>query len=924
MRRRRWLALCAVELACASARGGEGERAPAGALRLLDRLDEWTIESPWSPRPAASPESELTPAFAAEFEEGEAARLTPVELPASFAGRSLRPGVVLPPEPPPQPSAQAAARGARGLRFAHAAGAAFVVVPVTPDTPYLLSCMVRRGVDPRALAAGGADPAGEAAALLARLAQAGSLVVYELHQQPPADASPAQLLAAFGARENAIVATHVVPAAGAVGRFDESRLVLKVSVFTHALALGLIGGAEGWWALPESRHPDGAPPEGAVDFDSLRLYELRARDYLPLQQTSAEEDLPPPPLTAAKNSGFARKVKLLGDVRRALLAPAGTTASVPLALPAGRFRISLSYGVLEERRAASGKVPITFVARLERAGAPAVELLREHVTAADSAAARAWHECRFDGQGDGQGGGAARLVLSAVSEAKCDDVAVFGEPVVAALREPAELPRSVVLISVDTLRSDRVGCYGYARSDGAATTPAIDALAAESLRFANARSVAPFTLPSHATILTGLLPRAHGVVRHGRRLVADVQPLLAVDFARAGYATAAFTGGAYLSYEHGFHHGFDRYSILDPFLTDEDPYRDAFPRPGDRAFNDAAYATCDERAIERWLDATSGRPFFLFVHTYAAHDYHPPKELEKRFVRGDLGRLGPDRDLKRIERAAAMAGAPVPAGVAQVASDVYDGAVAAADRAVGELIGALRARGLLERTVVVLLSDHGEEFGEHGGLLHGRTVYEEVLRVPLLLRAPGVAPSVIDAPVDLCDVAPTLRALCGIAPAAACDGADLLRRIADDDFKRAFWAEVAAPGLSRRRALLAGADKLIESPSAGFEERDYARVPPPALELYDVKGDPRERRNRVALVADAKGGGLVPADGQPEGPLLGQLRKAAERMRSALNDERARLLSGRDAIDYQPGASSQAQLKALAYPGGASPDDDDD
>ena len=918
MTRRPWLALCAIEVACATARCGEGGPAPADAVRLLDRLEAWTIESPWSPRPAATPEAALAPVFAAEFEEGEPARLTPVDLPASFAGRSLKPGTILPPEPPPQPSAEAAARGARGLRFAHAAGAAFVVVPVTPDTPFLLSCQVRRGVDPRAFAANGADPAGDAAALLARLAQAGSLVVYELHQFPPADASPAQLLAAFGAGENAIVATHLVPATGEPGRFGESRLVLKVSVFTHALAIGLVGGARGWWALPESGHEGGAPPAGAVDFDSLRLFELRARDYLPLQQTSAQEELPPPPLDGARNAGFARKVKLLGDVRRALLAPAGTTASVPLELPAGRFRIAFAYGLLEERRAGFGTVPVDFVARLERDGAPPQELLRARVTAADSATARAWHDCSFEGSG----GGRARLVLAAGSEAKCDDVAVFGEPVVVALREPAELPRSVVLISVDTLRADRVGCYGYARSDGEATTPAIDALAAESLRFANARSVAPFTLPSHATIFTGLVPRVHGVTRHGRRLVADVQPLLAVDFARAGYATAAFTGGAYLSYEHGFHHGFDRYSILDPFLTDEDPYRDAFPRPGDRAFNDAAYATCDERAIEHWLDAQRGRPFFLFVHTYAAHDYHPPKPVERRFVHGDLSKLGPDRDLKKIERAAAAAGTTVPGDVAQVASDLYDGAVAAADAAVGGLLAALRARGLLERTVVVLLSDHGEELGEHGGLLHGRTVYEEVLRVPLLVRVPGVAPAVVEAPVDLCDVAPTIRALCGVGPAPCCDGADLLRRIADEDFKRAFWAEVAAPGLSRRRALVAGTHKLIESPAARYEERDYARVPPPALELYDLSGDPRERRNRARLVAGAGGGGLVLADDQPEGPLLEQLRKAAQRMRAALDDERSRLLPDRGAIEYRPGES--AQLRALAYPAGASSEDDDD
>ena len=232
MRRRPWFLLCAFEVACAAARCDERAPPAAGTVRLLDRMEAWTVESPWSPRPAATPEAGLTPAFAAEFEEGTAAGIVPVDLPVGFAERSLRPGTVLPTEPAAQPTAAAAARGARGLRFEHASGAAFAVVPVTPDTPYLLTCLVRRGVDPHAFASDGAA--------LARAAQVGSLFVYELHELPPAESSPAQLLAAFGARANAIVATHVVSVVGAFEVFGESRILLKVLVFTYALAIGLI------------------------------------------------------------------------------------------------------------------------------------------------------------------------------------------------------------------------------------------------------------------------------------------------------------------------------------------------------------------------------------------------------------------------------------------------------------------------------------------------------------------------------------------------------------------------------------------------------------------------------------------------------------------------------------------------------------
>ena len=916
------LALAAVGAAarCAGRGGAPGDE-PVAELRLLDRLDAWTIASPWSPQPRGAPEAGRTPLFRAEFEEQLAPGMSCVDATASFPGTPpLRPGTLLPAEPPPSVAGAAAAEGSAGLRFAHASGAAFVTVAVTPDAPLLISCRVRRGVEPAELAAGGDAAARERnGASLVRHAQAGSLIVLELHEAPPAGTTPAQLFASFGARENALVATHVVPGRGARGEFAESRLLFKSSVFTRALAIGLVAGDPGWWALPESAHAGAAPPEGTVDFDALRLFELRARDYLPIQAESEEDDLPQPRRPGARNDGFARKVKLLGDVRRALLAPAGTTASVPVRLPRGRFRIAFSYGVLEEARAGFGRVPMAFVARLERDGAPPRELMRTSVTAAASADERAWHEWSREEAGDG---GTARLVLAAEG-AGGDDVAVFGEPTVASLETPATAPPNVVLISVDTLRSDRLGCYGYARADGQPTSPAIDRLAAESLRFADARAVAPFTLPTHATLLTGLAPRVHRVVRQGRRLLPEVHPLLAVEFARAGYATAAFTGGAFMSYEHGFHHGFDRYSILDPFLTAEDPYRVAFPRPGDRAFNDAAHATCDRRAIERWIDAQAGRPFFLFVHTYVAHNYHPPRELERRFVRGDVAKLGPDRDLKRIDHATAAAGGAVPDDVARVASDVYDGAVAAADAAVGALLESLRARGLLEKTVVALVSDHSEELGEHGGLLHGRTLYEEVLRVPLLLRAPGVAPGVVPETVDQCDVAPTLLALAGLPPVPVCDGADLLQRVARDDFRTTFVAEVSASGLSRRRALVVGGAKLIENPATRFEEREYAPRRPPPWEFFDLRADPGERRNLARF--DAADAARLAAD-ELQPARLPELRRAAERLRAAANEERARVVPDLDALFYRPSGTAGAQLQAIGYTlgGHASSDEEGD
>jgi len=920
------LADVTLTLAGAGAMPVRTQRETPGIARLLDRIAAWRIESTWSPVARGRAEEGVAAAHAFLFDDGTTGALADAGWSGPLPGTPpLRAGAEPQPGPPPRVAAEAARSGAGGLRFDCASGVAAAFLPVHGDTPYVFAASVRRGVDPARLAAG-PDPETRArnAAALARDASVGSVIIYELHEVPPPGQTIRGLLDSFASRENTLVATHVLACGGSdegggteEGEWGEHRLEFKSSIFTRALAVGLLGGNPGWWQLPHCARESDVPPEGAVDFDDVRLVELPLAAWLASRTAIELDELP-----CGEPGGFVRKVHLIGEARRALLTPPRTTATLRLELPRGRFRLTFGYGVLEERRPGSGTSPIEFVASLAREGAPPREILRRRVTAAASPEASAWQECVFEGEGAGE---AATLVLSTRGDPARGEVAAFGEPRVETLRTPAELPRNVLLVSIDTLRADRLGCYGYARADGERTSPRLDAFARDCLLFANARTVAPFTLPSHATLFTGLAPRVHQVTRQGRRLTRGLHPLLAEEFAAAGFATGAFTGGAFVSYEHGFHHGFDRYSILDPFLTREDPFRDTFPRPRDRAWNDGAYARHDRDAIGRWIDAQAGRPFFLFVHTYVAHNYHPPAAIERRFAGDDASaRLGRARDLKPFDRDAAAAGAPVAPAIARTASDVYDAGVAAADEEVGELLEALRARGLLDRTVVAIVSDHGEELGDHGGLLHGRTLYEELLRVPLLLRVPGVAPAVVDSPVDLCDVAPTLREAAGLPPEARCDGRSLLARLRHDSFDESFLAEVSSPGLSRRRALLAGRVKLIEAPATRFEEAEYRAWRPPELELFDLAADPHERENLVRLAAPGEDGRPSVLPDAEQHPACNGLRRALERRRAELDARRRELLPDAGAIEYAATGDARRLLEAVGYTVGAGIEDDEE
>ncbi|MGH0037861.1 MAG: sulfatase [Myxococcota bacterium] len=377
----------------------------------------------------------------------------------------------------------------------------------------------------------------------------------------------------------------------------------------------------------------------------------------------------------------------------------------------------------------------------------------------------------------------------------------------------ASRPDHVVLISIDTLRADHLGAYGHSRP----TSPHLDRLAQGGAVFENAISPSPWTLPAHASLLTGLTPSGHGVRTPDQRLPDDVA-LLAESLSRAGFVTGAVVNSRYLGRRFGFDRGFDHFEAL--------------PAPAG-----GAPSRVEEAAL-RWLERNAGAPrWFLFVHFYDVHsDYGAAPETEAIFVgAGGSVVTGSTQELTAVRRGErALSAADL-----ERLRGLYDAGIRQVDEAVGRLMEGLADRDLLGRTGLVVTSDHGEEFLEHGGVLHGRTHYREVLRVPLIWHGPGVAPGVrIAAPVSLVDVVPTVLAGLGVPLPAALDGVDLGPRLAG-----------RPSGPNSRRFVVAEGDHGNEEPDvlrsirgprfALIHDRRTQRA-----QLYDWTADPGEQRNR--------------------------------------------------------------------------------
>jgi len=385
---------------------------------------------------------------------------------------------------------------------------------------------------------------------------------------------------------------------------------------------------------------------------------------------------------------------------------------------------------------------------------------------------------------------------------------------------------NVLFISIDTLRSDHLGCYGYGRN----TSPHIDALAARGVRLENHIASAPSTLPSHASMMTSLYPSAHGAEVRTKRSLGDEVLTLAEALQREGYRTAAFTGGGQLNRSYHLDQGFDVYS--------------------DRG---GGVGPVVNRTIQ-WLDAgeDGGRPFFLFVHTYEPHHpYNPPAPYDSRFTVPEMlakfgNRVPIDllEDVKRGERV-------LRPGELEHIEALYDGEIRYTDDHLERLFESLRDKGLWERTLVIFTSDHGEEFGEHGVVgWHGHTLYDELLLVPLIVRFPGdaLAGRVVTAQTRSVDLYPTILDVVGVKPPDRIQGVSILPLLNGREGVPPLPAFSQQESWQRERSLRFGGYKLIvkgdldlpPDPLAGFFI--FTEKTPENLELYDLGRDPGEHR----------------------------------------------------------------------------------
>lgn len=302
---------------------------------------------------------------------------------------------------------------------------------------------------------------------------------------------------------------------------------------------------------------------------------------------------------------------------------------------------------------------------------------------------------------------------------------------------------NLILISIDTLRADRLGSYGYDRD----TSPRIDAFARKGALFENAVAESGWTLPSHVTMLSGLYPSTHGVT-HPALKPNSQTALLAELLGGAGYRTIGYTEGGYVSAEYGFDRGFESFDEADRSLK-----------------------AVLSGALGQIRDLGDANRFFLFVQTYDVHcPYAPAKGYAGGFQSEGAefietrGRCGNPH----------FNGIPLSDGQVRFLSDRYDDSIREADDALGDFLEQLEAGGALTDTVVVITSDHGEEFKEHGQIGHERTLYREALSIPLVIVAPGIAPRRIAHSTGLVDLAPTLLTLLGIPVPEDMEGRSLV------------------------------------------------------------------------------------------------------------------------------------------------------
>ena len=379
--------------------------------------------------------------------------------------------------------------------------------------------------------------------------------------------------------------------------------------------------------------------------------------------------------------------------------------------------------------------------------------------------------------------------------------------------------KNIILISLDTVRPDHLGTYGYPKD----TSPTIDRLAEKGAVFNDAVAVSPWTRPSNATLLTGVYPLQHGARTFRSTLSADV-PSLPELLAPAGFRCAAIVSSMLINERSGLDRGFEFFRYVSEWKR--------LPGGGKRSQDPGTRVTRD--AIE-WLDANAESRFFLFLHYYDAHsDYWAADEFQRLFASDYEGEVnGSTAQLMAVLRGERQLGE----GELEHLKALYDAEIRQLDDEIRKLIEYLESEGLDRSTAILVTSDHGEEFMEHGGVLHARTYFREVIGVPLVMAGPGVPQGWrSDVVASHVDIAPTLLALAGLPVPPSMAGLDLAR----------FWSSSPPPPTSRHlfaeadhsndvpdqyRMVRSGSHKLIVDRRTGV------------YQFYDLAVDPAERHD---------------------------------------------------------------------------------
>ena len=390
-------------------------------------------------------------------------------------------------------------------------------------------------------------------------------------------------------------------------------------------------------------------------------------------------------------------------------------------------------------------------------------------------------------------GGGSHLVWGGIAVAALASVGValwLGGPEREIGTTPSGAPLNIVLVTADTLRADKLGCYGNSHIK----TPNIDRMAEEGVLFENATTVVPLTLPAHASIFTGTYPMYHGVRDNGGYYLDAKHVTLAESLKEKGYATGAFVAAFVLDSKWGVGQGFDRYFDDFDLAKYERVSLDSVQRPGDEVLAEAF----------RWMEAAAAGPFFSWIHLYDAHTpYEPPEPYLTQYGTGPYQR--------------------------------YDGEVAYVDALMGDLMEWLESKGLTESTAVVFIGDHGESLGQHRETSHSFFIYDATTHVPLILKIPsGKTRQRVSAQVSVIDLMPTLLDLVGGQIPQAVQGNSLLdlANAKVDDSGSLAYSESYYPlnhyGWSELKSVRDG-------------QFHYIAAPRP--ELFDLAKDPKQQNN---------------------------------------------------------------------------------